>query len=296
MPTSSYADSQSSSMGDDRDEDGLDEDGDTSVTGAEGRRTSISHQPPRGSRKSARPGQTGADGHFAGTAQVAPPPRLENLPLPGTNPEQSRFVLTVRQHPKQGRQCGFGVKDKRPLDPLPIVQLQVYRKDKSIDEEASNSPNLLMQVSLQRVDVATGNLQETTLVGQPSDTSFPWTRMLEGRLAASAHVVRDLDGSRACFFVFTDLSVRLEGHFRLHFQLLLLGPPSMVSNGDGAGGGGGGGGGTGSNVVAEIQSDIFTIYSPRRFPGMTESTELAKSLARQGVQIPIRNDVRRKQE
>ncbi|KAN0061921.1 hypothetical protein ACQY0O_005916 [Thecaphora frezii] len=140
-----------------------------------------------------------------------------------------------------------------------------------------------MQASLSRVNVATGVSHEATLVGQPSETKYPFTRMLEGKLAASAHVVRDLDGSKACFFVFTDLSVRLEGVFRLKFQLILLGPPGM-------------GNGTGSNVVAQIETDDFTIYSPRRFPGMTESTELAKALAKQGVQIPIRNDVRRKQD
>lgn len=112
--------------------------------------------------------------------------------------------------------------------------------------------------------------------------------MLEGRIVASANVARDLDGSRACFFVFTDLSIRQEGQFRLAFKLIALGPPNFPSMGAS--------GSTGGQVLAEALTEPFSIYSPRRFPGMTESTELAKCLARQGIQVPVRNDIRRKQE
>ena len=112
--------------------------------------------------------------------------------------------------------------------------------------------------------------------------------MLEGRLVASANVARDLDGSRACFFVFTDLSIRQEGQFRLAFKLIALGPPTLPPMGSSVSAGG--------QVLAEALTEPFAIYSPRRFPGMTESTELAKCLARQGIQVPVRNDIRRKQE
>lgn len=112
--------------------------------------------------------------------------------------------------------------------------------------------------------------------------------MLEGRLVASANVARDLDGSRACFFVFTDLSIRQEGQFRLAFKLIGLGVPSLPTAGASSSGGG--------QVLAEALTQPFSIYSPRRFPGMTESTELAKCLARQGIQVPVRNDIRRKQD
>ena len=88
-----------------------------------------------------------------------------------------------------------------------------------------NSPNLVMQVSLNRVESSTSEPQPTMLVSHTApDAAFPNTRMLEGRLVSSAHLVRDLDGSKACFFVFTDLSIRLEGSFTLLFQLVHLGP------------------------------------------------------------------------
>ncbi|PWN51321.1 hypothetical protein IE53DRAFT_314112 [Violaceomyces palustris] len=213
----------------------------------------------------------------------APPPQLRGLFF--QNLESRTFKLTARQQPRHGRLCGFGIKDKRPLDPLPIIQLEVRREDGEIDEDAHNSPNLVMQAFLKRVDTETGENNEVPLVAHMTERTFPWTRMLEGKLAASGHVVRDLDGSKACFFVFTDLSVRLEGVFILHFSLIVLGGESSSS-----------GGIAGGKVVASIDSEPFTVYSPRRFPGMTESTELAKLLARQGVQVPIRNDVRKRSE
>ncbi|CDR98506.1 hypothetical protein [Sporisorium scitamineum] len=135
------------------------------------------------------------------------------------------------------------------------------------------------KISLRKEDPVSRTHAEAVLV-ESNDPMYPWTRMLEGRLVASANVARDLDGSRACFFVFTDLSIRQEGQFRLAFKLLALGPPTS----------------TGGHVLAEALTEPFTIYSPRRFPGMTESTGLAKCLARQGIQVPVRNDIRRRQE
>ncbi|PWZ01153.1 hypothetical protein BCV70DRAFT_199517 [Testicularia cyperi] len=144
----------------------------------------------------------------------------------------------------------------------------------------------MVHVSLRKVDPATNQHSDAVLT-ESNDPAFPWTRMLEGRLVASANVARDLDGSKACFFVFTDLSIRQEGQFRLLFKLFVIGPPAAGMPASDEGGG---------RLVAEALTGPFTVYSPRRFPGMTESTELAKCLARQGIQVPIRNDVRRRPE
>ncbi|GAC99905.1 hypothetical protein PHSY_007508 [Pseudozyma hubeiensis SY62] len=219
--------------------------------------------------------------HNLRTAPLAPPPKLSELPQHSSRHWQ--YKLIIRQQPQQGRLCGLGSKDKRPLDPLPILQLRIISPDGTEDEEAENSSNLVLQVSLYKEDPVTGTHTEAVLV-ETNDPSYPWTRMLEGRLVASANVARDLDGSRACFFVFTDLSIRQEGPFRLAFKLLALGPPSM------------GPASASGHILAEALTEPFTIYSPRRFPGMTESTELAKCLARQGIQVPVRNDIRKRQE
>ncbi|RUS18377.1 velvet factor-domain-containing protein [Endogone sp. FLAS-F59071] len=45
-----------------------------------------------------------------------------------------------------------------------------------------------------------------------------------------------------------------------------------------------------SHVEAEVLSEVFMVFSAKKFPGMTESTELSKCFAKQGIKIPIRKD------
>jgi len=48
---------------------------------------------------------------------------------------------------------------------------------------------------------------------------------------------------------------------------------------------------TGSTpVLATAFSDVFTVWSAKKFPGVKESTALSKCFATQGVKIPIRKD------
>jgi Velvet factor len=44
-----------------------------------------------------------------------------------------------------------------------------------------------------------------------------------------------------------------------------------------------------SKVLATIMSDVFEVYSAKKFPGMLESSELSKKFAGQGVRIPVRH-------
>lgn len=43
-------------------------------------------------------------------------------------------------------------------------------------------------------------------------------------------------------------------------------------------------------VLAACFSDVFTVYSAKKFPGVVESTALSKCFATQGIKIPIRKD------
>jgi hypothetical protein len=43
-------------------------------------------------------------------------------------------------------------------------------------------------------------------------------------------------------------------------------------------------------VLAACFSDVFQVYSAKKFPGVCESTELSKAFVNQGVKIPIRKD------
>lgn len=43
-------------------------------------------------------------------------------------------------------------------------------------------------------------------------------------------------------------------------------------------------------VLASVFSDVFQVYSAKKFPGVIESTPLSKCFAFQGIKIPIRKD------
>ena len=43
-------------------------------------------------------------------------------------------------------------------------------------------------------------------------------------------------------------------------------------------------------VLASCYSDVFHVFSAKKFPGVIESTELSKCFAMQGIKIPIRKD------
>lgn len=43
-------------------------------------------------------------------------------------------------------------------------------------------------------------------------------------------------------------------------------------------------------VLASVFSDVFQVYSAKKFPGVIESTPLSKAFAIQGIKIPIRKD------
>jgi hypothetical protein len=43
-------------------------------------------------------------------------------------------------------------------------------------------------------------------------------------------------------------------------------------------------------ILASCFSDVFTVFSAKKFPGVVESTELSKCFANQGIKIPIRKE------
>lgn len=302
------------------------------------------------------------------------------------------YHLIIRQSPMHGQMCTLGSKERRILDPLPIVQLDIRDRFGNRDIVGQGSPLLIMQVNLITEQIDFGNSgkssvrnrsrspsnsliearrntsptsstlrnsgsgfqrgglpgfasmhessrgpyidqmadsrfeHDSQLLSDNGDTHFPAIRLLEGKLTASPHIVKDVEDflgtqsnirddsndqkrqkgekellshdsgtlknkirdsssteneidQKACFFIFTDLSIRLRGTFRLEFSLIKLGMPSFSKNPTG-------------EIVAKTISDPFPIHHVRDFAGLTKSTPLAKSLALQGVHIPIRNDSR----
>ncbi|CAO3574935.1 unnamed protein product [Mortierella alpina] len=97
----------------------------------------------------------------------------------------------------------------------------------------------------------------------------PAHRALAGTVVSSLHRLKDIDNSNGGFFVFGDMSVRMEGRFRLRFTLFELLEGRVF------------------HVMSTI-SNTLTVHSSKTFPGMSESTFLSRSFADQGVRIRIR--------
>lgn len=148
---------------------------------------------------------------------------------------------------------------------------------------------------------------------------------LAGTLVSSLHRLKDVDNSGRSsshspqiirsslaldggFFVFGDLSVKVEGEFRLRFSLfemrkyvMPLGPRSASSTDSSR-----------AEVfhIKSIVSDPFTgeidtvrltspretewvpVFAAKNFPGMSESTFLSRSFGDQGVRLRIRKEPR----
>ena len=102
--------------------------------------------------------------------------------------------------------------------------------------------------------------------------------------------------SPAGYFIFPDLSVRHEGKYRLAFSLYeeLKEPKDADKDESSASKTANPGPPNASHVSyrLEVKSTPFTVFSAKKFPGLTESTSLSRIVAEQGCRVRIRRDVR----
>ncbi|KAF5527096.1 Velvet complex subunit B [Colletotrichum aenigma] len=144
-------------------------------------------------------------------------------------------------------------------------------------------PNHAASTVPSQADMTYGHRQSMSMATNQPQGMF--TRNLIGSLASSAFRLSDTEDNVGIWFVMQDLSVRTEGLFRLRFSFVSVakraGQPSaagsLVNMGK-------------SNVLAQCWSDVFQVYSAKKFPGVCESTPLSKCFAHQGIKIPIRKD------
>ncbi|KAI1096567.1 velvet factor-domain-containing protein [Rostrohypoxylon terebratum] len=180
----------------------------------------------------------------------------------------STYKLKVRQQPVAARSCGFGERDRRVIDPPPIVQVFIEDPKASRDEIRAQ---LKFRFSVMHCTIwnETGD-QDCS--GMPDD--FRQQRRLMGTIVSSPFVGFDEKNEEGCFFCFPDLSCRTPGTFRLRFSLVVLDPNSVP--------------GSKTPVCAVAMSEVFTVYNAKDFPGMRASTALTKRLKEQGCLISIK--------
>jgi hypothetical protein len=196
---------------------------------------------------------------------------------------QIRYALQVIQQPERARACGSGAKssaDRRPVDPPPIVELRVFEGDQEIT--FAYNANFFLFATLENARaIAPGRAPPTT-------PSFP---VLTGTpVAGMAYLDRP---SPAGYFIFPDLSVRHEGKYRLSFALYEeLKDPKDMDPEDRSAVNVHAQGGVDAHVShrLEVKSFPFTVFSAKKFPGLTESTALSRMVAEQGCRVRIRRD------
>lgn len=168
------------------------------------------------------------------------------------------YELHIRQGPERARVAGVKEKDRKPVDPPPIIQLKI-RDDQDPAQNYLQSPYYFMCTNLYTVN--------------EKPTAIPPHQALAGTLVSSLHRLKDIDNSDGGFFVFGDLSVKIEGEFRLRFSLFEMLKNEVVH-------------------IKSITSEPFTVYAAKNFPGMSESTFLSRSFGDQGVRLRIRKEPR----
>ncbi|EIM24234.1 hypothetical protein WALSEDRAFT_62056 [Wallemia mellicola CBS 633.66] len=201
----------------------------------------------------------------------------------------SRYSLDIVQQPIRSRLCGFGEKDRRPIDPPPVVKARAYEthsdgSETELPEKDIIPHHLLVQVEIfdsRGLESCAYVYNSTTATQaanttQASLTSDKPIRNLLGSLTAEGTRLRDMENNQGIFFCFQDLSVRVEGVFTLRFSLVDI--EALIS------------GKNNQSIVTQETSDAFQVYSPKKFPGMTSSTALSKCFASQGIKISIRKD------
>ncbi|KAI9488739.1 velvet factor-domain-containing protein, partial [Zychaea mexicana] len=166
---------------------------------------------------------------------VVPPP----LGLGRPSRKSIQYRLVVIQHPTRARCCGFGEKDKRPINPPPILQLHVTNSD-GLLTPTDNVSHLIVQCDLFSAD----RKDNRNVVYNPAsiNPAYPNSN------AAGAFCLR---------FRFIDLTA---------------GEPLTMS----------------TQVLHEVFSDPFSVYSAKNFPGMTGTTPLSLCFSKQGIKISVR--------
>ncbi len=191
--------------------------------------------------------------------------------LTGPEPASPELGLYLLQQPDRARvsKC-IKERDRRPVDPPPVIQLHTLRKEDR--ERYLQSPYLFVCASLYHPEQ-----------DRPYNLRHPYD-MLGGTLVSSLHRLKDSTHADGGFFVFSDVTLKIDGLFRLRFSLFEMaagvGTEGMAGN---------------SKRVRHIASTVsrqFTAYPPKQFPGMLESTALSRSFAEQGVRLRIRKSKR----
>ncbi|KAH6887539.1 velvet factor-domain-containing protein [Thelonectria olida] len=174
----------------------------------------------------------------------------------------SNVKLELLQSPKHAKVAVGKEKGRKPIDPPTVLRLVDNRPD---DKKTLHPSPFYFVVC----DLVTEDEKEVTKDNQSLANALVGTR------TSSINHSSESSPWEEAFFVFGDLGVKLEGQFRLRFNLYerdyTAASPSIYH-------------------VSQLTSNVFRVYSHREFPGMAESTALTQHLVDIGVKLRRRKD------
>ncbi|KAI7852551.1 velvet factor-domain-containing protein [Circinella umbellata] len=175
-------------------------------------------------------------------------------------PKERNYDIIIRQQPKRAKMSVINERDRRPIEPPPILQMQWVNCSDDEIKKSLQSPFYFLVANIVTDD-------------DPDTLLLPSQEYLSGSTVSSLYRLRDIDNSDGGFFVFGDLAVKKEGKYRLHFSLFEIVEGNMQNR-------------------KTMLSDTFTVYLPKRFPGPFEATFLSRTFCDQGVKMRIRKEHR----
>lgn len=170
--------------------------------------------------------------------------------------------LTFRQQPHEALVTLQGKeKVRKPVDPPPILELQVEnRADPQL--QFLQNPYLFVCACLYKPDK-----------DEPYDVSTD--KSLAGTLVSSLHRLKDVSNKDGGFFVFGDISIKVQGTFRLCFSLYEFQQDTFTVQ-----------------HLGHAISDKFKVLPAKDFKGLEESTYLSRAFSDQGVRLRLRKEPR----
>ncbi|KAL0074159.1 hypothetical protein J3Q64DRAFT_1826527 [Phycomyces blakesleeanus] len=166
------------------------------------------------------------------------------------------FSLLIRQQPSIACLTKPYKRDRRMIEPPPIIQIKLKEQITNDKPYFLESPYLFIHVSLVADE---SNSQET----------IDYKNILQGQTSSSMYQLKDIDNKYGGFCIFSNLFVKETGSFRLKFSLFWITSTEAVH-------------------MCHTTSDIFTVYSVSTYPGSLESTFLSRAFSSQGIRIATR--------
>ncbi|KAK9390220.1 velvet factor-domain-containing protein [Lipomyces mesembrius] len=178
----------------------------------------------------------------------------------------------IIQQPDRARSCGNADRDRRCLDPPPVLKLEV----RSLATGAVDIPYMkryswIVQCFLYSADSNNGQGEQLSL-------HSGGRLLIRGNMVGNAQYADlGIDGHKgeSCYFCFPDLSFSTAGYYRLKFQWAWIDQNISFH----------------SHRVRSMGmmgfqiSDVFRVYSAKDFPSMLPMTPLSLALKRHGLWI-----------